>query len=44
MKKSHNIEQQIVFALNHEKTGTRIDEICRKMGISHATFYNWNKR
>lgn len=25
-------------------TGTRIDEICRKMGISEATFYNWKKK
>ena len=25
------------------ETGTRIDEICRKMGIRDATFYNWKK-
>lgn len=44
MKKSHYTEQQIAFALKQAETGTRIDEICRKMGISEATFYNWKKR
>jgi len=44
MIKSHYTEQQIAFALKQAETGTRIDEICRKMGISDATFYNWKKR
>lgn len=26
------------------KTGTRVGEVCRKMGISEATFYNWKKK
>jgi putative transposase len=30
--------------LKQADTGTRIDEICRKMGISEATFYNWKKK
>jgi putative transposase len=38
MKKSHYTEQQSAFALNQAETGTRIHEICRKMGISDATF------
>lgn len=29
---------------NRPKTGTRVDEVCRKMGISEATFYNWKKK
>ena len=30
----------------HEKarSGTRVGEVCRKMGISEATFYNWKKK
>lgn len=44
MKKSHNTEQQIAFALKRAETGTSIDEIFRKMGISDATFYHWKKR
>lgn len=24
--------------------GTPVEEVCRKMGISDATFYNWRKK
>jgi len=44
MKKSKFTESQIVFALKQSETGIRVDEICRKMGISEATFYNWKKK
>ena len=44
MKRSKFTEQQIVFALKQAETGTRVDEVCRKMGISEATFYNWKKK
>lgn len=44
MKKSTFTEQQIAFALKQAETGTRVDEVCRKMGISEATFYNWKKK
>lgn len=27
-----------------DQTGTRVEEVCRKMGISEATFYNWKKK
>lgn len=26
------------------ETGTRVEDVCRKMGISEATFYNWKKK
>jgi putative transposase len=38
VKKSKFTEEQIAFALKQAETGTRIDEICRKLGISDATF------
>ena len=38
MKKSKFTEAQIAFALKQAGTGTRVDKICRKMGISAATF------
>jgi putative transposase len=38
VKKSRFTDEQIAFALKQAETGTRIDEICRKMGISDATF------
>lgn len=44
MKKSAFTESQIAFALKQAETGTRVDEVCRKMGISEATFYNWKKK
>ncbi len=44
MKRSKYSESQIVFAIKQVETGTRIQEVCRKMGISEATFYNWKKR
>jgi putative transposase len=39
VKKSRFTDEQIAFALKQAETGSRIDEICRKMGISDATFY-----
>ncbi len=43
MKKSRFTEEQIAFALKQAELGTKVDEICRKMGISDATFYKWRK-
>jgi len=44
MKKTKYMEQQIAFALKQAETGTRVSEVCRKRGISEATFYNWKKK
>ena len=44
MKKTRYTEEQIAFALKEAETGTRVEEVCRKMGISEATFYNWKKK
>lgn len=44
MKRSKFTESQIVFAIKQVGTGTRLAEVCRKMGISEATFYNWKKK
>ncbi len=43
MKKTKFTEAQIVFALRQADGGVRVEEVCRKMGISEATFYNWKK-
>lgn len=37
-------EEQIAFALKQAEIGTRIEQYCRKMGISKATFYNGKKK
>lgn len=39
MKKSRFAEDQIVFALNQAEVRTSVPEVCRKLGISDATFY-----
>ena len=44
MKKTKYTDEQIAFALRQAETGTRVVEVCRKMGISEATFYNWKKK
>jgi len=44
MKTSKFTEEQIAFALRQTETGTKVAEVCRKMGISEATFYNWKKK
>src|SRR5467141_2727580 len=44
MKRSKFTESQIVFALKQAETGVAVAEVCRKMGISEATFYNWKKK
>ena len=44
MKSSKFTEAQIAFILKQAEDGTPIAEVCRKAGISDATFYNWRKR
>ena len=44
MKTSRFTEEQITFALKQQELGTPVEEICRKLGIAQATFFNWKKR
>jgi putative transposase len=44
MKKSRFSEQQIAFVLRQAEEGTAVAEVCRKAGISEASFYNWRKK
>jgi putative transposase len=44
MKKTKFTEAQIVFAVKQAENGVKIPEVCRQMGISEATFYNWKKK
>ena len=44
MKKSKFTEEQIAFALRQAEAGTRVEEICRQLGVSQATFFNWKKK
>jgi putative transposase len=44
MKKSRFSEQQIAFVLRQAEDGTAVAEVCRKAGISEASFYAWRKK
>lgn len=44
MKRSRFTEQQIAFALKQQELEIAVEEVCRKLGISDATFYNWKKK
>lgn len=44
MKKSKFSEDQIAYALKQAELGTSVEEVCRKMGISQATYYLWKKK
>ena len=44
MKRSKFTEAQIAFILRQAEEGTAVGEVCRKAGVSEATFYNWRKK
>jgi putative transposase len=44
MKKSKFTESQIAIAIKEAETGTKVEEVCRQIGLSSATFFNWKKK
>ncbi|WP_456771799.1 IS3 family transposase [Bradyrhizobium sp. USDA 4369] len=44
MKASKFSEAQIAFVLKQAEDGTAVAEVCRKAGISQATYFNWKKK
>ena len=44
MKRSRFSEEQIIGILKEHQAGLSAAELCRKHGISDATFYNWRSK
>lgn len=44
MKKTRFTESQIVAALKEGEAGVPVAELCRKYGVSAATYYNWKSK
>lgn len=43
MKKRYT-EEQIIRAIKSQESGKKVEEICRDLGISNGTFYNWKSK
>jgi len=37
-------EEQFIKAIKQHEAGTKVEEICRQLGVSNGTFYNWRSR
>lgn len=44
MKKQRFTEERIVAVLKEQEAGMKVADLCRKYGISDATFYNWKAK
>ena len=42
--KSRFTEEQIIKVLEEARAGMKVEEVCRKHGISHPTYYAWKAK
>ena len=44
MKRSRFTDSQIIAILKEAESGVRVPDLCRKHGMSDATFYKWRAK
>jgi putative transposase len=44
MKRARFREEQIIALLKEAEAGAKVSELCRRHGISDATFYTWRSK
>lgn len=44
MPRKRHSEEKIIYALKQVEGGAKTQEICRELGISEQTFYNWKRK
>ena len=44
MKKSRFTETHIVSVLNEVESGVKVNDVCRKHGISPSTYFKWKSK
>ena len=44
MKRTRFTEEQIIAVLREQESGAKAADVCRKHGVSQATFYKWKAK
>ena len=44
MKRTKFTEEQIIAVLREQEAGLKTADVCRKYGVSQATFYKWKAK
>ena len=44
MKKKRYTEEQVIGVIKPHESGVEVDDLCRQLGISNGTFYNWRSK